>query len=68
MCRCLFLLQSGALWHLLVFLFNYDYTLDEGGVEVSAETNQQVLRENKQQQQDSQHGPIFQMHFILDGC
>ena len=50
-----------------MFLFNYDYTLDEGGVEVSAETNQQVLRENKQQQQDSQHGPIFQMHFILDG-
>ena len=55
----MFLLQSGALWHLLVFLFNYDYTLDEGGVEVSSETNQQVLRENKQQQQDSQHVHIW---------
>lgn len=30
------------LWHLLLFLFNYDYTLDESGVEKSAETNQQV--------------------------
>ena len=30
------------LWHLLLFMFNYDYTLEEGGVESSAETNQQV--------------------------
>ena len=35
-------LQAGVLWHLLLFLFNYDYTLDESGVEKSAETNQQV--------------------------
>ena len=34
--------QAGVLWHLLLFLFNYDYTLDESGVEKSAETNQQV--------------------------
>ena len=27
------LLQAGALWHLLTFLFEYDYTLEEGGVE-----------------------------------
>ena len=27
------LLQAGALWHLLPFLFEYDYTLEEGGVE-----------------------------------
>ena len=25
-------LQAGALWHLLLFLFDYDYTLEEGGV------------------------------------
>ena len=28
-------LQAGVLWHLLLFFFNYDYTLDEGGVEKS---------------------------------
>ncbi|CAB3992239.1 dnaJ homolog subfamily C member 13-like [Paramuricea clavata] len=37
------LLQAGVLWHLLLFMFNYDYTLEEGGVESSAETNQQEI-------------------------
>lgn len=37
------LLQAGILWHLLLFLFSYDYTLDEGGVSKSEESNQQVL-------------------------
>ena len=23
-------LQAGCLWHLLIFLFDYDYTLEEG--------------------------------------
>lgn len=41
-CSCL--LQAGVLWHLLLFLFNYDFTLDESGVEKSAETNQQVRK------------------------
>ena len=36
------LFQCGVLWHLLLFLFNYDYTLEEGGVEKSDQTNQQV--------------------------
>ena len=31
------------LWHLVLFMFNYDYTLEEGGVESSSETNQQVI-------------------------
>ncbi|XP_025080789.1 dnaJ homolog subfamily C member 13-like isoform X2 [Pomacea canaliculata] len=35
------LFQSGVLWHLLPNLFQYDFTLDEGGVERSHETNQQ---------------------------
>ena len=34
--------QCGVLWHLLLFLFNYDYTLEEGGVEATQGTNQQV--------------------------
>lgn len=37
------LLQSGALWNLLLFMFNYDYTLDEGGVERSEDANQQEV-------------------------
>lgn len=36
------LLHAGALWHLFLFVFNYDYTLDESGVEASDESNQQV--------------------------
>ena len=26
-------LQNGVLWHMLLFVFTYDYTLDEGGVD-----------------------------------
>ncbi|KAK2708864.1 hypothetical protein QYM36_014478, partial [Artemia franciscana] len=35
------LIQHGALWHLLLFFFEYDYTMDEGGVERNEDTNQQ---------------------------
>lgn len=34
--------QAGVLYHLVLFLFNYDYTLEEGGVAKSDESNQQV--------------------------
>lgn len=37
------LLQAGIIWHLLLFLFSYDYTLDEGGVSKSEESNQQEM-------------------------
>ncbi|XP_064598102.1 dnaJ homolog subfamily C member 13-like isoform X2 [Liolophura sinensis] len=37
------LFQAGVLWHLLLYLFNYDYTLEEGGVERSNESNQQEV-------------------------
>ncbi|BFZ15550.1 hypothetical protein BsWGS_18589 [Bradybaena similaris] len=37
------LFQSGVLWHLLLYLFNYDYTLEEGGVEKSQDSNQQEV-------------------------
>ncbi|KAG1687435.1 DnaJ subfamily C member 13 [Nymphon striatum] len=35
------LFKAGAFLHLLLFLFNYDFTLDEGGVERSEDYNQQ---------------------------
>ncbi|KAI1902089.1 hypothetical protein AGOR_G00041120 [Albula goreensis] len=35
--------QAGALWHLLVYLFNYDYTLEESGIQKSQDTNQQEV-------------------------
>ncbi|KAJ8336734.1 hypothetical protein SKAU_G00379540 [Synaphobranchus kaupii] len=35
--------QAGVLWHLLVYLFNYDYTLEESGIQKSQETNQQEV-------------------------
>ncbi|XP_023317683.1 dnaJ homolog subfamily C member 13 isoform X2 [Trichogramma pretiosum] len=34
-------LQFGALWYLLLFLFNYDYTLEESGVKKTEDENQQ---------------------------
>ena len=40
------LLHAGVLWHLLLFVFQYDYTLDESGVEKSDETNQQEVSNN----------------------
>ncbi|XP_067952104.1 dnaJ homolog subfamily C member 13-like [Watersipora subatra] len=35
------LYQCGVLWHLLLFFFNYDYTLQESGVDTQEATNQQ---------------------------
>lgn len=37
------LYHAGVLWHLLVHLFNYDYTLEESGVHTSQDTNQQEV-------------------------
>lgn len=48
------LFQCGVLWHLLLYLFNYDYTLEEGGVEKSGESNQQVSQLTPPQENLSQ--------------
>ncbi|XP_058807941.1 dnaJ homolog subfamily C member 13 isoform X2 [Phymastichus coffea] len=40
------LLQSGALWYLLLFMFNYDFTLEEGGVERNQDENRQEIANN----------------------
>lgn len=37
------LLQNGVLWHLLMNLFQFDYTLEEAGVDVKEESNVQIL-------------------------
>ncbi|GJQ87934.1 putative dnaJ homolog subfamily C member [Trypoxylus dichotomus] len=37
------LLKAGALWHLLLFMFKYDFTLDEGGVEKTEDANRQEV-------------------------
>lgn len=37
------LFQTGVLFSLLLFLFKYDFTLDEGGVETNEESNQQEV-------------------------
>jgi DnaJ family protein C protein 13 len=39
----LHLFQSGVLFSLLLFLFKYDFTLEEGGVESNEESNQQEV-------------------------
>ena len=38
------LVDVGTLWHILPPLFKYDYTLAEGGVQASTETNRQEVR------------------------
>lgn len=40
------LFKSDALWHLLLFMFNYDYTLEEGGVERTQDENRQEVANN----------------------
>ena len=35
--------QAGVLWHVLLFLFQYDYTLDESGVQADQDTNKQEV-------------------------
>jgi DnaJ family protein C protein 13 len=35
--------KAGAVYHLLFFMFHYDFTLDEGGVECDKSTNQQEV-------------------------
>ena len=40
------LLQSGVLWHLVLRLFKYDFTMDESGVEADESTNQQLFYNN----------------------
>ncbi|XP_037954363.1 dnaJ homolog subfamily C member 13 isoform X2 [Teleopsis dalmanni] len=40
------LVCNGVLWSLLLFTFEYDYTLDESGVEANDKTNQQQLANN----------------------
>ncbi|KAF7280153.1 hypothetical protein GWI33_006329 [Rhynchophorus ferrugineus] len=37
------LLKAGALWHLLLFIFKYDFTLEEGGVEKCEDSNEQEI-------------------------
>ncbi|XP_076821267.1 dnaJ homolog subfamily C member 13-like isoform X2 [Clavelina lepadiformis] len=37
------LFKAGVLWHLLLFLFNYDFTLEEGGVQKNEKSNQQEV-------------------------
>ena len=36
-------MDAGVLWHLLQYLFQYDYTLTESGVQASVESNQQEV-------------------------
>lgn len=36
------LFQAGVLWYLLGYLFSYDYTLEESGIQKSEDSNQQV--------------------------
>lgn len=40
------LVCNGVLWSLLLFCFEYDYTLDESGVEISDKSNQQQVANN----------------------
>lgn len=36
------LIRNGVLWSILLFMFDYDYTLEESGVEIEEKSNKQV--------------------------
>lgn len=40
------LVNNGVLWSLMLFMFDYDYTLDESGVHTDEKTNNQMLANN----------------------
>lgn len=40
------LVKNGILWSVVMFLFNYDYTLDESGVKTDEKSNQQKSANN----------------------
>lgn len=40
------LVRNGIIWSLLLFMFEYDYTLDESGVEADEKSNQQQAANN----------------------
>lgn len=40
------LMRNGVLWSLMLFLFDYDYTLDESGVSTEEKSNQQKSANN----------------------
>lgn len=40
------IIDCGAIWYLLTYLFKYDYTLEECGVERSEEANVQVSKKD----------------------
>lgn len=40
------LVNNGVLWSLMLFMFEYDYTLDESGVRTDEKTNNQMLANN----------------------
>lgn len=35
--------ENGAVWHLLLYIFKYDYTLEESGVEINEENHTQLF-------------------------
>ena len=43
------LIRNGVLWSILLFMFDYDYTLEESGVEIEEKSNKQVIGSKKQE-------------------
>ncbi|KAG5676781.1 hypothetical protein PVAND_006590 [Polypedilum vanderplanki] len=40
------LIRNGVLWSILLFMFDYDYTLEESGVEIEEKSNKQQVANN----------------------
>lgn len=43
------LIRNGVLWSILLFMFDYDYTLEESGVEIEEKSNKQVIKARRQE-------------------
>jgi hypothetical protein len=57
--------QCGVLWHLILFLFHYDFTLEESGVEKSDQSNQQVSTQYKPTSTALEQTCLDSTHFLV---
>lgn len=64
------LIQKGVLWSLLLFLFDYDYTLDESGVKTDEKSNQQKSSNNLARMSILSIVALcgYELKLILDEC
>lgn len=60
------LIRNGVLWSLLLFMFDYDYTLEESGVEIEEKSNKQVRGPETLDSDEMENFPEWNLKFNSD--